>query len=466
MLWYSSHRLNSTYCAVSIALFSSVALLSTAQAATMGETIVTSAQNEPLVAKIMMTDVNLADFSVSLANASVYQRMGLTPMPSMVIGYIPTSATTGAIDISTTQPVTLPFADIVLALNNKEQRKIIPKTLLLPLHSIAASTNPQQLTAMAITENQLPPLLGSNRSQPLLVRNGAPPQLVFDNSGVQPLIAKRSAPPLLNLSAENSFTKFDFQAAVQASAKPTLDNSLAKRIFSQNDIHQYLDVLTVQVTRTIVPKALANDAIVPMPSQIADYDQNFLAVTKPAAVSQQALSYTVQRHDNLSLISQHIAEKNNLDTHTVMAQIQECNPDAFFKQNINCLRVNAQLDLSYYKVVPSQQSLQSAIKAQRQQNLPANNNEPLTIKPVSNSSPKPILSNSAMMATSTDKAVATVSTKPNLEAPLTVQISRSYTVVEATLVDNTIVQSKRSQVSNKTIDNEAQSIQPQKLSEI
>jgi pilus assembly protein FimV len=69
----------------------------------------------------------------------------------------------------------------------------------------------------------------------------------------------------------------------------------------------------------------------------------------------------------LWIISQQIAEKNNIDIQTVMAQIQDQNPDAFVEQDASRLRNNVQLDLPSYDVVPSQQSLQTAIVAQRQQ---------------------------------------------------------------------------------------------------
>ena len=52
--------------------------MSHAQAATIGKTVITSAQHEPLAASIMVTDIKTADFSASLANSTIYQQMGLT----------------------------------------------------------------------------------------------------------------------------------------------------------------------------------------------------------------------------------------------------------------------------------------------------------------------------------------------------------------------------------------------------
>ena len=69
MSGHLSHRLTRIHLAVSMALLYSVsyaALVSSAQAATIGKTVVTSAQHEPLAATIMVTDIKTADFSAEL----------------------------------------------------------------------------------------------------------------------------------------------------------------------------------------------------------------------------------------------------------------------------------------------------------------------------------------------------------------------------------------------------------------
>src|SRR5690606_33534865 len=94
------------------------ALMSNAQAATMGKTVITSAQHEPLSASIVVTDIQTPDFSASLADPTLYQQMGLTPTDSMTVRFQPTSATSGHVFITTTKPVSQPFADVVLAIND------------------------------------------------------------------------------------------------------------------------------------------------------------------------------------------------------------------------------------------------------------------------------------------------------------------------------------------------------------
>ena len=115
------HRLTTIHRSVSMALLYSVsyaALMSNAQAATMGKTVITSAQHEPLSASIVVTDIQTPDFSASLADPTLYQQMGLTPTDSMTVRFQPTSATSGRVLITTTKPVSKPFADVVLAIND------------------------------------------------------------------------------------------------------------------------------------------------------------------------------------------------------------------------------------------------------------------------------------------------------------------------------------------------------------
>lgn len=83
MSCHLSHRLTTVHRAVSMALLCSVgyaALVSSAQAATIGKTVVTSAQHEPLAASIVVSDIRAADFSASLANSTIYQQMGLAQL--------------------------------------------------------------------------------------------------------------------------------------------------------------------------------------------------------------------------------------------------------------------------------------------------------------------------------------------------------------------------------------------------
>lgn len=179
MSCHFSHRLTTVNCAVSMALLYSigyVAISSSAQAATIGKTVVTSAQHEPLTASILVTDIKTADFSASLANPIIYQQMGLTPTDSMTVSFKPTSATSGQVFINTTQPVSKPFADVVLAINDGGQRNVIPKTLLMPLDASVPIKPSKNIVTGAKKPNL--PVVSAINAKPLTVRRGAPPPLI------------------------------------------------------------------------------------------------------------------------------------------------------------------------------------------------------------------------------------------------------------------------------------------------
>lgn len=151
-----------------------------ALALSFGETIVHSAQYEPLLASIDVSEVDSANFSATLAKSSIYQKMGLSQTKTLTATFVPNSAHSGTIVIQTKAPLPLPFADVVLALQHQNQQTLMPKTLLLPLQgrvklpddlTVLSSNKPLTPLSLDLTENL--------SSKPLLVRNEAPPPL-FD----------------------------------------------------------------------------------------------------------------------------------------------------------------------------------------------------------------------------------------------------------------------------------------------
>ena len=173
MSCHLSHRLTTVHRAISMALLCSVGcatLASIAQAATIGKTVVTSAQHEPLAASIVVTNIRSADFSASLANPIIYQQMGLTPTDSMTVRFKPTSATSGQVFITTSKPVSKPFADVVLAIEDNGQRNVIPKTLLMPLDTSLPIAMPKDIVTGAKKPNL--PSVSANNAKPLTVRKG------------------------------------------------------------------------------------------------------------------------------------------------------------------------------------------------------------------------------------------------------------------------------------------------------
>ena len=478
MSCHLSHRLTTVHRAVSMALLYSVgyaALMSNAQAATIGKTVITSAQHEPLAASIMVTDIKTADFSASLANSSIYQQMGLTPTDSMTVRFQPTSATSGQVFITTTKPVSKPFADVVLAINDGAQRSVVPKTLLMPLDGSLPIT-PASSNVRAANKPNLP-IVSTTNAQPLTVRKGAPPPLLLASKASSVDLSASKVPatklPASSIQLPSSQTPnlqtANIQAPKTSSSLSTASTmtpinttpSTANRLNNTTDINKNVaiqanttnasttsaldntktapinehafDILNIKITRQIQLKnsnknndvssntIMVNKPMAPMlykdastakiSSDSTTVDSNPLGKTSSSeapysnsssnqAASSQSIAsntssisanastvgnttadtsdnssdinYTVQRNDNLWLIAQQIADKNNLDVQIVMNEIQTQNPNAFINKNADQLKADAQLRLSKYNVVPSQKKLQAAINEQRKYHAKAN----------------------------------------------------------------------------------------------
>ncbi|MGP5133602.1 type IV pilus assembly protein FimV [Psychrobacter cibarius] len=456
MSCHLSHRLTTVHRAVSMALLCSVgyaALVSSAQAATIGKTVVTSAQHEPLAASIVVSDIRAADFSASLANSTIYQQMGLAQTDSMTVRFKPTSATSGEVFITTSKPVSTPFADVVLNINDKGQRNVIPKTLLMPLNSRLPIDTPKNIVTGAKKPNL--PSVSSNTAKPLTVREGAPPPLTLSpilattHSSTSELVASKLPAPTTtptsqgnnlayapsrldngrlnnvnntlnaNDNARNPTSRLDngrlsANGNVTTMGNSNIDLNSAKNVANDTALvnnktmpidnslsatavtDKQLDILNIQVTRQIQPSSkseagmMAASPIMPTPSDNkastpkASLDTSNTAVaTVPSSVTNNASistaantttasQYQVQRNDSLWVIAQQIAQENNLDIQTVMKQIQTQNPDAFINKDAGQLKADAKLSLPSYDVVPSQQKLEAAIKAQRQYSRRAN----------------------------------------------------------------------------------------------
>ena len=456
MSCHLSRRLTPVHRAVSMALLYSVglaAIIPSAQAATIGKTMVSSAQHEPLSASIVVTDIRASDFSASLANPVIYQQMGLTPTDSMQVRFQATSATSGQVLISTSQPVSKPFADLVLSINDNGQQNVVPKTLLMPLSDSLPINNASKNSVKGTQKLNLPNVSAS-AAKPLTVRKGAPPPLISVSNAaankpalaniatvdsfISRSVSKIQAPTVTATSQASNLTytpsrldngrlNSDSDIKNTSSNVKNTDNGLnsANRLdssllnannnpeikkVSANDnakasikntpildkvlIDKPLDTLNIQVTRQIQPSRKKTDADtspVPTPttsiiasntekndtSVLAASIDNTTSKTPNSAINDTSSNdiaidsstvnqYQVQRNDSLWIIAQQIAQENNLDTSTVMKQIQTQNPDAFINRDADQLKADAKLSLPSYDVIPSQKNLEAAIDAQRQ----------------------------------------------------------------------------------------------------
>lgn len=428
------------YRAITVALLASIAGIS--QAATLGSTAVESTQHEPLSASITVTDIDPNSFSASLADPNIYSKMGLQPTDTMSVRFVPTGPTSGRIVLSTAKPVSTPFADVVLAISDKGQQQVVPKTLLMPLDKSAAKANVAP-TVVNKTKPNLPEV-SAPVTQPLVVKRTAPPPLLMTSDSANGAQSANNAPTSVNLPSSPVLADIDGQSNNVNAAAPSLPST------APASINKQLDILNVEVIRKVQPagqnNAPAQSSVLvqsntPLsavadrtaPSSIANTTKTPETKPKSSASSRQPATkantsranssaapttsskavYTVQRNDNLWTIADEIARKNNLDVATVMSQIHDQNPDAFIEQDANLLKANAKLQLPDYKVIPSQQSLQAAIKARRSQQSRTSNTK------VQGSSKVAASASSSNKAATSTKPAATRDKSANTKAKVT-----------------------------------------------
>jgi hypothetical protein len=123
--------------------------------------------------------------------------MGLTPTDSMQVRFQATSATSGQVLISTSQPVSKPFADLVLSINDNGQQNVVPKTLLMPLNDSLPINNASKNSVKGTQKLNLPSVSAS-AAKPLTVRKGAPPPLISVSN------AAANKPALANIATVDS----------------------------------------------------------------------------------------------------------------------------------------------------------------------------------------------------------------------------------------------------------------------
>ncbi|WP_298910718.1 hypothetical protein [uncultured Psychrobacter sp.] len=151
-----------------------------------------------------------------------------------------------------------------------------------------------------------------------------------------------------------------------STAKVTSDNTVAANTLLNKVLSSEIPYSNARSNQTTAQQVIATNAL----STVANASTVENATT--SKTSSNNVNYTVQRNDNLWLIAQQIAEKNNLDVQTVMSEIQAQNPNAFINKNADQLKANAQLSLPNYDVMPTQKKLQEAIRVQRQYNRQRN----------------------------------------------------------------------------------------------
>lgn len=374
-----------------------------AHAVNLSQADIQSAQHEPLSATINVSDIDAKNFNAKLASGAIYQQMGLNQNANIQVQFTPTSETTGRIKLSSSAPISAPFTDVVLSLDNNGEQVVKPQTLLMPVSQNTNAIAPDLTTPILVAakeEQNLPvvsnlPIDNNNAvisGEPLQVQNTAPPPLfpeVSDNEASDDSAVIASSTP----AVENT---------PPSTAQVAQDSSVAPQIISQEQkviasivpegSNKQLEVLTEQITQRIYPAGTAPKTPLIFDKQDEQQDEQMVAKNNQDTAlltdDEQAQAdidtqnsvgavYVVQSGDNLWSIADQIAKANNMDVADVMKELFSQNPDAFNNGKADQLKANVSLAIPSYDVVPSQKAISDAIaashksKAKKQQAITA-----------------------------------------------------------------------------------------------
>lgn len=358
MSWHKTYRTTFIYQSVLASLFG-VASLS-ASAMNLGQANIKSAQHEPLSATINVTNIDAANFHASVASNDIYRQMGLSPDAQISVSFNPTSSNAGQIVLTSNKPISTPFADVVLNLNNNGEQIIEPQTLLMPLPSGNAFTLPDDKSTQVLTADikqnlpEVSPLLENGYDNYSDDANLVSAQIINQTTPVlEPVSSAVST-----LNAEGNIISKEEKVLAQ---------------ITPEGANKQIDILTEEIVRRVYPAGQAPQApSLPPILEEPIFTQNTELPPKkeqstPANNAEfgEAI-YVVQHGDSLWGIASAIAKANDMKVGDVMKAIHTANPDAFNKGNINQLKTNANLNLPNYQVMLSQKAISDAIHAKRE----------------------------------------------------------------------------------------------------
>ncbi|MDO4449380.1 MAG: FimV/HubP family polar landmark protein [Moraxella sp.] len=400
MSWHKTHRTTSIYQAVLVSLVGMVSL--NASAMNLGQANIKSAQHEPLSATINVTNIDAANFHASIASTDIYRQMGLSPDAQISVNFTPTSNNAGQIVLTSSKPISTPFADVVLNLNNNGEQIIEPQTLLMPLPAGTAFTLPDDKSTQVLTAPTKPNL---PEVSPLPDSHHAPDVSDAKESDEQinVQIINQNVPVLEPVPT----------AVGSANAEGNIISKEEKVLaqLTPEGANKQINVLTEEIVRRTYSAGQPIEPSLPPLHEEPVIAQNATPTT-PSTSSETPTGeavYVVQHGDSLWSIANAIAKANDMKVGEVMTAIHQANPDAFNKGNINQLKTNASLNLPNYQVVLSQKAIAEAIHA-KQENAKSNN-KTTTAKATTKQS-----TNKQVAKTNTPKRSSQVTAKPAQKA--------------------------------------------------
>ncbi len=329
-----------------------------------GETAIQSVQNEPLLATIEVKDIsNAKDFKVSLANSAIYKQMGLTPDAGIRATFKQTSASTGKIILKSSKPISSPFADVVLNINDNNKKQFRPKTLLMPISekhrvNVIADNAPHNLPHTSSMPK--PEIVADNKGKanPQGIPHGEFAKATEQALKKDATVAKASASkePAIGTLKTDALALNNLQASEKKESQAVKQEKQAKVVHKKS-----VDKKTTAHKKPVHKKATSKK--ITAKNNKAHTKRTHSA--KHTKRTDSKVKYVVQRNDNLWTIANEIAKRSKVNVHTVMKRIQQNNPHAFVRGNARMLIADKTLTLPSYGKIPSQKSLEEAISARR-----------------------------------------------------------------------------------------------------
>lgn len=366
-------------------------------AMTVGSTQINSAQYEPLNAVIEIKDINPDDFSAKIADSRVFEQMGLENSNRLNVNFVRTSDSSGKLVITSARPVQNPYQNIVLDLSERGQNTFLPKTLLVATNDVKQLDIKQAKTQVDIQadmsdvsthhnqyNNQYDDYQVTNASQVNLPISHVPADSNFDGN----MVLDDNVVFDGNMVFDGNIVASSDSALNAGTAKHTLkddassllaSNTTSNTTLASNRTHSFTTLDEPPIGELASDHILLNALGVDTTDMTGTATDTMMAQSQPTASSTDSLvdannpethhrkTYVVQRNDNLWMISNNIAKRNNVSVYQVMKQIQQDNPDAFIDGKASRIIANAQIILPDYEFIPSQNSLEKALAAKREQ---------------------------------------------------------------------------------------------------
>ncbi len=405
-----------------------------ADAVTVGDTHVKSQQNQPLQASISVTDIDPATFSVKLASSVVYQQMGLSDDKSISISFQPTGKNSGTILLTTTQPIHAPFTDVVLDIQDKDEQRLIPKTLLVPIDESQKVSNnfvETQPTTVTVGQNQQVELpvtgktLDVNYAEPPPLEE-APTETVTQAEVTQPQVTEPVVPTLTEAQIEsnNIITPVtpevsvvkeqpeEDKAELTAQQPETVTPEVPAVTTENNTISEAVTAEQTSEPETAKSEATTQDEP-ETKAEVTETDNK-----EKEQVAGETIVYTIQRNDNLWTIASQIAKKNKTDVKTIMQEIADRNPDAFVDGDVSKIMVNTTLNIPKYEVMPSQLGIKAVKQAQQQEKRSSSKSK--SSKPVTTQAKSTTKQSGKTNYSATHKAKTRTHIQPQQKARMTI----------------------------------------------